>query len=157
MRTADRVRERGAERLGGEVRYREFLAGARVAVGKYCHNIARIDDAMRDAGLEREGNRRDIAAGNGDALGPTKSRALHTTRSDEFGKPIRPRSRVLSPVVRGPRGRVAETVVRAAVDDERLCWQLGRNLRGGAVRQSEDHDVVPCKGLRARVHEDALR
>src|SRR6187549_3583391 len=129
MRTADRVRERGAERLGGEVRYREFLAGARVAVGKYCHNIARIDDAVRDAGLEREGNGRDIAARNGDALRPTKSRALHTTRRDEFGKPIWPGSCVLSPVVSGPRGRVAQTVISTAVDDERRSRQSRRNLR----------------------------
>ena len=89
-------------------------------------------------GEGREGARRRVAAGDGDAARVPETVA----RAGQLGEPVGPGTGVLAAVPALPGGRVGEPVVGAAVDDEDVVRQLRGELRGPAVRQGEEDDVV---------------
>ncbi len=112
-----------------------------------------IDPALNGGG-EAESDGCDVAARNRDARRTDEVLALGAAALQrQLGKPVRPRAEVVAAVERRPRGRVGEPVIGAAVDDEGRRIQLGGQLPRLAVRQRQEHDVVPGEVLGRRVDE----
>ena len=105
VQAADRVRHGRTERLRREIGGLKLLARPRVAVGKHRDDVAGINDARRDAWLERERHRGDVAARHRDALHAAELGALASVGGDEFGEAVGPRTCVFAAVVRRPRRR----------------------------------------------------
>ena len=137
---ADRAHDLAAEqvRLGR-------LAGAARAAGRDDDDVG-LDQAGRQGRGHRQGDRRRVAAGDGDPPGVGQLLPL----AGQLRQAVGPGAGVLAAVPAGPGGRVVQPVVGAAVDDEGVVRELRRDGGGLAVRQRQHDDVVPGQGRRRR-------
>ena len=139
-------------RLGGLARPR----GARRGDD---HEVLGRHDAGRERRCQREQRTRGVAPRHGDACGPAQTVPLRAPARihDQLGQTVRPRARVLRAVERLPRLGGREPVVRTGVHHHGLRGQL-RGHRGGlAVRQGQEHDVVPREVLRGGLQDLPVR
>jgi len=151
VRPPDGVGCGAPQRLGRlEVRLGS-LARAGVADGERGDDVARVHETH--PGLEREGDGRDVAAGNGHRSRRGEDLPLHARpllpRVEEFRQSVRPGPRVGGAVEGLPVGGLGEPEVRPAVEDQRTV-QCGGHRAGGAVRQREHHDVRVGEDVRRR-------
>ena len=147
MHAADRVRVRGPEDLAREQVRLQAPAGARRPDREHRDQVAVLDHARPDAGGQRQGHGRRVAAGSGDAAGPREPVALRARHARQLGDAVAPRAVVVAAVERRPVVGPLEPVVGAAVDDEGLGRELGGDGSGCPVRQCEEHDVVAGERL----------
>lgn len=171
MGAADRVGARGTHDLRRQVGGRELLAGTARTDAQHRDEVVRLDESGLDTGLDAERHGRHVAARHRDPLRRGELGALPTEAGDvvdvtplvggpgsrgrveQLRQPVGPRTVVLAAVERVPRRRVRQPVVRAAVDDEGVVVELGRDGPGLPVRQREEHHVVPAQVRRRRLHQ----
>ena len=120
MGASDGVGLSRAQRLGrGEVRL-EGLACAGVTDGQHRGEPGGIEESGGDAGLDRQGDSGDVAAGDGDAPGGcqlfTLSAGARLAVVQELGHAVGPGAGVVRAVEGLPRLLTGQAVVRAAVD-----------------------------------------
>ena len=135
----------------------QALARARRADREHRDEVAVLDDAGADAGGERQGDGRGVAAGRGDAARSREPVALRARQPRQLGHAVGPGAVEVAAVERRPVGRALEAVVGAAVDDERVGVELGGDRSGCAVRQREEHDVVAGERLGRRLLQREVR
>ena len=84
-----------------------------------------------------------VAAGHGDAARAAQPLAV----AGQLGQAVGPGAGVRGAVEVLPVGGVGQPEVGAAVDDEDVVAEPGRERPGLAVRQRQEDDVVPGEGL----------
>ena len=102
-----------------------------------------LHQILGDRGQQRQQRGGRIAAGHGDPGGA----AQPVPGAGQLGQSVRPAARVRRSVVPLPRRRVGEPEVGAAVDDHDVGVQLFGERRGVAVRQRQEHHVVPGENI----------
>ena len=118
------------------------------------HEVVRPDHLRLDAGRERQRDGGHVASGNRDALRADQVPPLPAAVGQhEFRQPVRPRTVELAAVERCPGGFVCESMIGTAVDDEGVIAEVLREFAGHAVRQRDEHDVVPRQVLWCRVDQ----
>ena len=129
---ADRAHDLAAEqvRLGG-------LAGAGGTAGGDDDHLG-LDQPGRHRRGHRQRDRGRVAAGDGDP--PRAGQLLALPR--QLRQPVGPGAGVLAAVPAGPRRRVGQPVVGAAVDHQGVGGELRGDRGGLPVRQRQHDDVV---------------
>ena len=120
MGASDGVGLSRSQRLGRGEMGLEGLAGAGVSDGQHRGQPGGVEKSGGDAGLDRQGDGGDVAAGDGDAPGGCQLLALgagsRLTVVQELGHAVGPGAGVVRAVEGLPRLLTGQAVVRAAVD-----------------------------------------
>lgn len=142
MAAADAVGRHGAHDLGAEQVRLGRLARAGGAGRGDDHRLG-LGEAVHVRREEGERHGGGVAAGHRDAPGPLQRGA----RAGQFGQAVGPGPGVRGAVELLPVRGVPQPEVGARVDDQHLVAELLGDGGGPAVRQGEEHDVVPGEHL----------
>ena len=156
VHAADAVGRHRAHHLGAEQVRLERLAGARGAGGRDDGDVVGLEHAGDEPGGQgqRDGGR--VAARHGDAAWRRRGQRAGPGGGGQLGHAVGPRPGVRGVVEGGPGALVGEPEVGAAVDDDHVVAQLGRQGRRVAVRQGEHDGVVAGEHLGGGVLEQPV-
>ena len=145
------VRVRGAQQFTGQQVGAQRLARARRSDGENGDQIARLDDAGPDARGQGQRDGGDVASRNRDAPAAPERLTLGAAgREEQLGQAVVPGAEELAAVERLPRRGVGETVIGAAIHDQRVGRQITGDLTRLTVRQRQEHDVMASESRRIR-------
>ena len=163
VRAAHRVRQRGLQCLGGQqVGAFEVLACAGVADDQISHDVLRLDQPFRYAGLQSQSRGSHIAARARNSLG-TRQRltltgvcAIGSLAGDELRHAVSPVLVEIAAIEFIPCGLFFETMIGTEIHDHGIRVELGCELAGSAMRQGKDNDIVAVEHLRRGVFNNKI-
>ncbi len=126
------------------------LTGPGGSGGGNDYNVVGLQQVVAETRGKGQQDRRRVAAGHGDPGGAPECLTL----AGKFREPVGPGAGVRGAVELFPGGRILEPVVGAGVDHDGACGQLRGDLRGGSVRQGQEHNVVSGQVVHCGVFED---
>ena len=164
VRTAYRIRQSGTKRLSRkQIGALEVLAGAGITDHQISHDVFRFDKTLRNARLQSQRGRSDVAARSRNALGAGKRftltavGAVSRDAGDEFRHAVGPMLVEVTAVERVPRALFLKTVVCAQIHHHGIRVKLGGQCSGSAMRQCQDDHVMAVEHFRRGVLDHEVR